>query len=170
MKHSRVRNTTDPMKERFSATRRRAGGFLAVLLATASLTAEEVSLDSCPDPVKATIRIHLRDGRLDDIKRLEVEDRVLYLVEIDLKGFRDLTLHINGTGVLQKSVEEIRMPDLPQAVRDAVTKTLAGKGHVEEVEKVFVDGHTEYRVEIERPKDRDVVYVFAEDGTLLSQK
>jgi len=144
--------------------------WVAVLLSTTSPHAEEISLDSCPDPVQATIRSHLRDGKLDEIKRLEVEDRVLYLVEIDLKGFRELTLHITGTGTLQKSVETIRMSDLPQAVRDAVSKTLVGKGHVEDVEKVVVEGRIEYRIEIERPKTKDVVYVFAEDGTPLSQK
>jgi hypothetical protein len=28
----------------------------------------------------------------------------------------------------------------------------------------------EYRVEVERPKVKDVVYIFAVDGTLLGQK
>ncbi len=154
----------------FRNARGSAAILLATLLATVAADAEEVTLDACPDPVRATIQAHIHDGRLDEINRLEVEDRVLFLVEIDLKGFRDLTLHITGTGSLQKSVEEIRLPDLPQAVRNAVAKVLEAKGRVEEVEKVVTEDRVEYRVEIERPKVKDVVYVFAEDGTLLSQK
>lgn len=153
-----------------AAAGRKAAVFATFLLAVAGLAADDISIDSCPDPVKATILAHFREGKLDEIKRLEIEDRVLYLVEIDLKGFRDLTLHINGTGKLLKRIEEIRLPELPQAARDAVARALDEKGHVEEVERIFVDGRTEYRVEIGRPKAKDVVFVFAEDGTLLSQK
>lgn len=147
-----------------------AGWVGLILLAPVASRAENVSLDSCPDPVKATILPHLREGRLEDIKRLEVEDRVLYLVEIDLKGFREITLHVNGTGILQKSVEEIRHPDLPVPVRDALARILGGKGRAKDFEKVVTVDRIEYRVEVERPKGRDVVYIFAEDGTLLEQK
>lgn len=153
------------------AVARLAFGCLAlILLAPVASRAENVSLDSCPDPVKATILPHLREGRLEDIKRLEVEDRVLYLVEIDLKGFREITLHVNGTGILQKSVEEIRQPDLPVPVRDALARILGGKGRAKDFEKVVTVDRIEYRVEVERPKVKDVVYIFAVDGTLLGQK
>ena len=153
------------------AVARLAVGCLAlILLAPVTSRAENVSLDSCPDPVKATILPHLREGRLEDIKRLEVEDRVLYLVEIDLKGFREITLHVNGTGILQKSVEEIRQPDLPVPVRDALARILGGNGRAKDFEKVVTVDRIEYRVEVERPKVKDVVYIFAVDGTLLGQK
>lgn len=171
MKAFSVSSVPARLKAIHGAAFRNARGLSAILLATVVVAnAEEVMLDACPDPVRATIQAHVGDGRLDEINRLEVEDRVLFLVEIDLKGFRDLTLHITGTGSLQKSVEEIRLPDLPQAVRNAVAKVLEAKGRVEEVEKVVTEDRVEYRVEIERPKLKDIVYVFAEDGTLLSQK
>jgi len=153
-----------------AVTRLAVGCLALILLAPVTSRAENVSLDSCPDPVKATILPHLREGRLEDIKRLEVEDRVLYLVEIDLKGFREITLHVNGTGILQKSVEEIRQPDLPVPVRDALARILGGKGRAKDFEKVVTVDRIEYRVEVERPKVKDVVYIFAVDGTLLGQK
>lgn len=170
MKPFSVSTAQARLKALLAAVGRTRRGGAALLLATAMANAEEVTLDACPDPVKAIIVAHLRDGRLDDIKRLEVEDRVLYLAEIDLKGFREITLHINGTGVLQKSVEEIRQPDLPVPVRDALAKILAGKGRAKDFEKVVTTERIEYRVEVERPKVKDVVYLFAVDGTLLGQK
>jgi len=151
-------------------TKRKPLCVVASLVAATLLTAEEIKLSSCPDPVRATIQAHLHRGELDDIKRIEVEDRVLFLVEIDLKGFRDLILHIAGSGKLLKSVEEMRLPDLPPPIREAVGKILVEKGRVEEIEKVITDGRTEYHVEIERPKLPDVKLVFDEIGTLLSQK
>ncbi len=153
----------------FLNARGSAAILLATFLATVAADAEEVTLDACPDPVRATIQAHIHDGRLDEINRLEVRtgsfsrgDRFERVPRPDASHHRNRSL--------QKSVEEIRLPDLPQAVRNAVAKVLEAKGRVEEVEKVVTEDRVEYRVEIERPKVKDVVYVFAEDGTLLSQK
>ncbi len=147
-------------------------GSLAALfaMAGAELLGEEVHFTSCPVPVQSVILANLTGGKIDEIKRIEIENRVLYLVEIDLKNFKEIKLHITGSGVLQKSIEEIRPQDLPPAVRGAVDAILAGRGRIKDVERVVVEGRVEYHVEIGRPQLKDTKLVFDEAGTFLSQK
>lgn len=145
-------------------------GVLFACLAVVPLRADDVPLTDCPEPVRQTIELHRKSGKLDDIKRFSIGDHVLYLVHFDLKGFRDLRLQIRGDGTLQKSVEEIRRPDLPEAVRKSLDPMLVKGAHIEEIEKVIADGVTRYRIEIEKPHVPDQVVLFDEAGALVSDK
>jgi len=145
---------------------------LAACLAVApgALTAKDVSLSDCPEPVAAVIREHLKRGKLDEIKMVRSGERTLYIVEIDLAGRLDLKLHITGSGKLLKSVEEISYADLPEAVRETLSGMRFGLSRIGDVDKVVVDGATRYHVEVKRPGRPDLDLVFEEDGSIMSQK
>lgn len=145
-------------------------GLLAAVLTIASAGAKDIRISECPPEVRDVILAHIGEGKLDEIKRIQVSDRILYLVEIDLRGFRERKLHISGNGKLLKSVEEIRQQDLPPAVKSALAATLGARHRVDEVDKVVVDGKTHYRVEIDRPQAADLIVTFEEDGTIASGK
>lgn len=142
---------------------------IALVAAVGSARADDVQLTDCPEAVRQTIEAN-QNGKLDDIKRFSIGDHVLYLVHFDLKGFRDLRLQIRGDGTLQKSVEEIRRQDLPEVVRKMLEPMLVKGAHIEEVEKVIVEGEVQYRIEIEKPHLPDQVVTFDEAGTLLNDK
>lgn len=132
--------------------------------------ADEISLASCPEAVRVTIESRLNGGEVDEIKKVAVGDHVLYLVEIDLRGFREIKLQVRGDGSLQKYVEEIRFHELPESVRAEVTPLLVGLKRVDDVEKVIIDGQTRYHVEIKSPQMPDQDLVFDENGAVFSQK
>ena len=81
----------------------------------------------------------------------------MYIVEIDLKGFRGAKLYISGDGTLRKTVEEIRFKDLPEPVRLSVSGYATRKGKVEDVEKLIINGAVLYQDEIEPTKGKDQV-------------
>ena len=143
---------------------------LAIALALIEGEAKERKLEKCPPAVQQTIRKNLLGGELDKIKEIRISEYVLYIVEIDLKGFRGAKLYISGDGTLRKIVEEIRFKDLPEPVRLSVASYATRKGKVEDVEKVLINGEVLYQVEIEPPKGKDQVFLFEPDGSLSSEK
>jgi len=153
---------------------RRARALVVVAVssvAALSGVAEELELSECPSEVQSTIRENLRGGKVDDIERFRIEGHTLYIVEVDIEGFRDLKLHISGSGALRKSVEEIRFRELPRPVREALEgyRKLLG-GSVDDVEKVTVEEETRYHVEIEQRGEPDRHVVFEADGSVASSK
>jgi hypothetical protein len=63
---------------------------LAVLGTAFSLRADdELALEQCPANVQETIRANARDGKVDEVKSITIDDRTLYVAEIDLPGRRD---------------------------------------------------------------------------------
>jgi len=155
-------------------TRPRRGWIVGVLASIAlgalSAGAGDLKLSECPPEVRATILANLGKGDIDDIHRIRIEGHTLYLVDIDLKGFRDGKLHVSGTGVLRKSVREIRKKDLPPVVLDNLASFLKGRAHIEDIEQVFAEGKTRYHVEVEHPRQPDRHLVFEADGTIASYK
>lgn len=113
---------------------------------------------------------NLQDGKIDEIKRIEVEDRVLFIVEIDRKAAKDLKLHISGIGDLLKTVEEVRLRDLPEPVLSAIASLTTNGGRASDVDRVVIDGRVEYHVEVKRPKGPKLRFAFDEAGLLLGQK
>lgn len=159
-----------PRFHRSRLARALRSSLVAACLIAGVAAADEIPLDACPEPVRAMILAHIQTGKIDEIKKVEIGDRALYLVEIDLKGFRHIKLQIRGDGTLQKSVEEIRYNDLPPSVRAAVAPFVAVRGRVHDVARVVVEGEIRYQVEIKRPKMPDLDLVFDVEGSVLSQK
>jgi uncharacterized membrane protein YkoI len=149
---------------------------LAALLGTVFLGAaqaadpNEVALASCPAPVQAAIESHKQGGKLDEIKLINVEGRQLYVVDLDLAGKRDLKLHVTADGAVVKTREDVSLAQAPVAVKTAAEKLVPTGGHIEDVEKEVANGKTTYVVEIDVKNGTDIKAVFAEDGSVLSQR
>ena len=99
------------------------GGFAS------GVRAESIHLKQCPESVIKTIQGQVGPGRIDKIKCIRLEGRVLYLAEIDLPGRRERKIHVGGDGTLLKVIDEIRLADLPRPVRVAVDPFLVGDSH-----------------------------------------
>ncbi|MDF1823622.1 MAG: hypothetical protein P1U68_03210 [Verrucomicrobiales bacterium] len=132
--------------------------------------AEKIRLSKCPIPVQSTIEKNLRGGKLDEIKAIRINDHVLYLVEIDLKGFRGAKLYIAGDGSLRKILEEMRLRDIPEPVRHSVEQQVKRRAQINDIEKEVIEGKVRYLIEIEHPKQPDRIVVFEEDGSISSSK
>lgn len=143
---------------------------LACFLAALPARADNLRLKELPAAVQATIQANRLGGNVEKIKEIRINDYVLYLVEIDLKGFREATLYIAGDGALRKVAEEIRQKDLPEPVRLSLERHVDRKAHIDDIEKVTIEGEVRYEVEIEQPKRPDRILIFEEDGTIASDK
>ncbi|MEM1441072.1 MAG: hypothetical protein AAGF67_01940 [Verrucomicrobiota bacterium] len=141
-----------------------------VLLSVPFLHAKNIRLEKCPPAVQATIQRNLYGREIEKIKEIKINDYSLYLVEVNVKGFRDATLYVSGDGTLRKIVEEIRFKDLPEEVQKSVLTYVSRKGKVEDVERVLIRGEVLYQVEIEPPKGPDQILVFEPDGSISSEK
>jgi uncharacterized membrane protein YkoI len=117
-----------------------------------------------------TVEQNLLGGKLDEIKEIRINDHTLYIVEIDLKGFREAKLYIAGDGYLRKIVVEVRFRDLPEAVRLSIEQQIDRRAKVDDIEKEIIEGKVRYRVEIEQPKQPDRFLVLEEDGSISSDK
>lgn len=145
---------------------------LCVVLTLGALTAhaEKVKLSECPVPVQATINRNLLGGKLERIKAIRINDHVLYVVEIDLKGFKEAKLYISGDGSLRKIIEEIRLKELPEPVRVSVERQVKRRAQINNIERETVEGRIRYRIEIEHPRQPDRTVVFDENGAIPSGK
>ncbi|MGA7391741.1 MAG: hypothetical protein WBL40_10000 [Terrimicrobiaceae bacterium] len=108
---------------------------IALADSTLNLRADDIKLEQCPAAVQDTIRANARDGRIDDINLITIEDRTLYVVEVDLKGGKDLKLHVGSDGKQIKTREDAALSDAPDAVQDAVKKLVPAGGKVDDVDK-----------------------------------
>ncbi|MDH4410738.1 MAG: hypothetical protein QE273_14065, partial [Verrucomicrobiales bacterium] len=81
-----------------------------------SLRAGDEASKQLSENVRAKVSENLGGGHVDDIKVIRIDERQLYIVEIDLPGPRERKLHVTGEGVLLKMVDKLRLADLPPAV------------------------------------------------------
>lgn len=132
--------------------------------------AKDLALWECPEVVAHTIIENLQGGKLNVIKCIEIQNKALYLVKINAKAFRATKLHIDDTGKLLKTIEKMRVIDLPEPVRESVKILSTSRGRIVKVEKVTIDEVVEYHVEINRPQMRNLELAFDEQGGLAEQK
>ncbi len=149
---------------------------LALLLTAATLLCDPASLCAKDIPyrklgsvVQKTIGENLAGGHVDEIKVIRIDDRTLYVVEIDLPGRRERKIHIAGDGKLLKIVDELRPHDLPQGVRATIDATLSRGGRLESVDRITIDGKVEYHLELDLPKGVELNLIVDESGLVLSR-
>jgi hypothetical protein len=144
---------------------------LAVLGTAFSLCADdEIELEQCPANVQETIRANVRDGKVDEVKSITIDDRSLYLADIDLPGRNDdLKVFVGSDGKLIKTHEQIALVDTPNPVRATAENLVPDGGKLDDIDKEVADGKVTYSVEIDRPKAADLHVLIGEDGTLVSQ-
>ncbi len=134
------------------------------------LYAEGIPLKQCPEPVVRTIKSQLGFGRIDEIKTIRAENRILYLAEIDLPGERERKLHVGDDGTLLRVVEDVRLGDLPRPVKSALQPFLAGGNRFDGADRITASGRTEYYVEVDLPDDADLHLVIGEGGEILRRR
>lgn len=131
------------------------------------LVAREIPLSQCPDPVREMIREHTGFGRVDEIKTIRTENRILYVAEIELPGQRERKLHVSGDGTLLKMVEDVRQGDLPRPVKAAIAPFLTPGVRFDSADRVTQSGRAEYHVEIDLADETDLHLVLDESGGIL---
>ena len=161
---------TTILKSSIAQQFRWAAVVLVLVLLGSPALADKVKLSECPYPVQLTIQENLLGGKVEKIKEIRINDYVLYLVELDLKDFKEATLYIAGDGTLRKVLQEIKLRDLPDPVRRSIEMQVKRRGHIDDIEKEIVDGKVRYLVELERPKEKDQVVIFEADGTISFEK
>jgi len=137
--------------------------------ASAELQKREIRLENAPEAVQAAIRVHSRGGTLDEIKRIQVQGKTIFTVEVDLPGGRDLDLYFEENGALTKSVEEIILSDAPEPVRAAVLSVIPANGKLDDIDLVSSGGSITYRVEIDRPGP-DLHLIISTSGEILDRQ
>lgn len=127
----------------------------------------KVALAACPSAVRATILDHARGGEIDDIDFTQIEDRMLYVAEVDLPGKRELELYVAGDGRLLRTEEEIVWSELPAAVQDSLWQQAKHKGRIDDLVRNTAGKSVTFAAEIERQGQPDIELELAADGTLL---
>ena len=142
------------------------GSCAAFLLVVGSGFAEELTLDECPEAVKTVIVDHVKDGRLDEIERFNIEGKTIYIAEVDMAQDRDLKVYVSGSAELLKTVREVRLSEVPEPVRSAVLEL---EGSPDDLEQVNSEGITTYNVEMERTGEPDLEVVLSAKGAVIRQ-
>jgi hypothetical protein len=157
------------MKRRIFHTLILACAAIAAGPGTILLAGDEAS-KQLSENVRAKVSENLGGGHVDDIKVIRIDERQLYIVEIDLPGPRERKLHITGEGVLLKRVDKLRLADLPPAVRAVVDPILANKGRFDSADKVTAGGKVEYHLEFDLPGRVELELVLSESGEVISRR
>src|ERR1051325_4175335 len=98
--------------------------------------ADRVSLADLPQTVRAVVEKLIADGKIEKIEKENEEGKVVYDVEVKVKG-KAMEFGIDAAGKIVSSEEEIEYSALPAAVRAAVEAyfgTVAGLKASKEIE------------------------------------
>lgn len=137
-------------------------------LLAASTLAGEIRLTDCPPAVRSAIEKNSRGGVIDEIESYTVEDRRLFIADIELAGDRDLKLHVSADGVLLKTTEEITMTEMPAAVKSTAETRAAGE-QIDDVKMITEKKIVIYLVEIDRKAAADIKLEISVDGKILRE-
>jgi len=130
---------------------------------------EEVRLADVPAAVRATIERELDGISLDGIELQTEKGTIQYQAEAKTADGRDIELELAEDGTLLEKQEEVRLTDVPAAVRATIERELGGVTP-EQVERVTEKGTIHYEVEAETADGREIDLDVAEDGTLLDKE
>ena len=131
---------------------------------------KEVSLTEIPAVVRDTIVREIGQALIDKIDRDKDDDEIVYEVDAEGDGI-DIELKISGDGTLQKKKveEEITLSELPQVVRNTITREIRNLW-IEEVRcKTRLGGRVSYEIEASG-EGKEIDLEVAADGWLLYKK
>jgi uncharacterized membrane protein YkoI len=126
----------------------------------------EVRLDDCPAPVRETILANSRDGKIDEVELIGIEDKKIYIAEVDLPRDIDLKVFVNGDGSLLKTREDVRNDEIPAFVGE-LARELGGT--VDDVEKETTGKTVTYHVDIDRNGAPDLEVVLDVSGKVIKK-
>lgn len=160
------------MPIRWLSKARRLAGALALLLLLAPAPArarqDEVRLSDAPRPVQAVVRRELRGARNLEIRWRVRNGKPAYEVDAEIDR-RDVELIVAEDGKLLRKRMEIRLGDLPAAVRPVVRKE-TDEDDVREVTRYEEGGETWYQVEAEERGYRITLWLTSSGRLLRKQK
>lgn len=136
--------------------------------ARADVAHHDIALAECPPEVQATIIDASRGGEIDEVELTRIEDRTLYVAEVDLPGKRDLELYVAGDGRLLEIEEEIAWSELPARVQDTLRLQAGSAGRVDDLARNTAGKTVTFSAEIEISGQPDIDVEVAADGRLLS--
>jgi len=138
----------------------------AGLFTAGTLQAEE--LVDLPRAVQETVKRQLGGARVDEVERDAEDGKVVYEIEAETADGREIELEVAEDGTLLEKQEEVRLTDVPAAVRATIKRELGGV-MPEEVERVTEKGTIIYEVEAE-VSGKEIELEIGEDGTLLDKE
>ena len=147
---------------------------LVILLATGLGVAigfgKKVSLTEIPDVVQDTIVREIGQALIDKIDRDKDDDEIVYEVDAEGDGI-DIELKISSDGTLQKKKveEEITLSELPQVVRNTITREIRNLWIEEVRRKTKLGGRVSYEIEA-RGEGKEIDLEVAADGWVLYKK
>lgn len=142
---------------------------LALITAPAfadSLKSREIHLDDCPPAVRETILDNARNGTIEEVEHIRFGDQILYIAEVDLPQNRDLDIHVDGSGNLIETREDLTLAELPAPVSSALQKL---GGSTDDIERHIKGETTTYHAEIDRKGLPDLNVVISADGQIIEQ-
>jgi uncharacterized membrane protein YkoI len=126
----------------------------------------EIRLEDCPAAVRETITRNSSGGRVDEVGHIRIGNHALYVAEVDLADGRDLDIHVDESGRLIETREDVTLAELTGPVRSAI-QIIGGKP--DDIERHVNDGVTSYHLEVERTGQPDLDVVIASDGRVIGQ-
>lgn len=134
-------------------------------------TPAHTALEAGPAPVREVVLKALNaGGTLDKFRVVRRGEQTLYIADIDRTGDRDLKLNVRADGSVAKSVEDLPVAELPEAVGKAL-KDLAGvDGQIDDVKKVTEGAAITFKAEIDRAGKTELDVIVSADGAVLEQK
>jgi uncharacterized membrane protein YkoI len=139
----------------------------AGLFTAGTLQAEELA--DLPEAVQKTVKRELGSARVDEIERDTDDGKVVYKIEAETADGREIELEVAEDGMLLEKEEEVRLTDVPAAVRATIEREL-GAVRPEKIERKSEEGTVHYEVDAETTDDREIDLEVAEDGRLLEKQ
>ena len=132
-------------------------------------TLQALELADLPSAVQKTVKRELGSAYIDEIERDTEDGKVVYKVEAETADGREIELEVAEDGTLLEKKEEVRLTDVPAAVRATIERELGGV-IPEKIERQTEEGTIRYEVDAEMADGREIDLDVAEDGTLLEKK
>lgn len=130
----------------------------------------DIRLKDCPAAVREAIHANLKGGRIDDIEYRRISGKVRYEVDIDGPRNADRTLRFTAAGSLQFESEDIRLSQVPAAVRSAITAAIKTNWRIDDVDRETTSAGTRYRISVDRPGKQDLEVLFTASGGLVERR
>jgi len=144
---------------------------MVCLLCTGLFTADTLQaleLADLPSAVQETVKRELGSAHIDEIERDTEDGKVVYEVEAETADGREIELEVAEDGTLLEKGEEVRLTEVPAAVRATIERELGGVSP-EKIERETEGCTVRYEVEAETADGREIELEIAEDGTLLDK-
>lgn len=148
-----------------------AAAAIVILSLDSALAGDEkevkITLNQVPAAVQQAVKAYASESEIKGIEDSDVDGTKVIEFDITKKG-KSSEVAFRKDGRLFSTEEEIRMADLPDAVRNGITKKGAG-GRVGTPEKVVQEGKTSYEVVIEK-RGKKTEYTFSPEGKVIGRE